>query len=127
VVLNRLDGTMRLIVGLLYGAGLRLRECLELRVKDIDFATNQIVVRRARAERSRHRTTRLSASRLPSGEMSNVDYGPDVTLSRESMSRSMSTAASTWHRPTLATIPAGAAFGSWDRCTDWRRAKCSAG
>jgi integrase len=49
VVLNRLDGTMRLIVGLLYGAGLRLRECLELRVKDIDFATNQIVVRRARA------------------------------------------------------------------------------
>jgi integrase len=120
---------MRLIVGLLYGAGLRLRECLELRVKDIDFATNQIVVRRARAGKiaSPYDAVNLSASRLPSGEMSNVDYGPDVTLSRESMSRSMSTAASTWHRPTLATIPAGAAFGSWDRCTDWRRAKCSAG
>ena len=30
---------------LLYGAGLRLMECLRLRVKDIDFASNQIVVR----------------------------------------------------------------------------------
>ncbi len=30
---------------LLYGAGLRLMECLRLRVKDIDLSSNQIVVR----------------------------------------------------------------------------------
>ncbi len=30
---------------LLYGSGLRLRECMELRIKDIDFAQSQIVIR----------------------------------------------------------------------------------
>jgi integrase len=35
----------QLMATLLYGAGLRLMECVRLRVKDIDFAYNQIVVR----------------------------------------------------------------------------------
>ena len=35
----------RLIVNLLYGSGLRLMECLRLRVKDIDFAAKHIIVR----------------------------------------------------------------------------------
>jgi len=39
---------------LLYGAGLRLMECLRLRVKDIDFATNQIVVRAGKGDKDRH-------------------------------------------------------------------------
>jgi site-specific recombinase XerD len=30
---------------LLYGSGLRLRECMELRIKDIDFAQSQMVIR----------------------------------------------------------------------------------
>jgi len=46
-MLQRLDGVPRLMAGLLYGAGLRVLECCRLRVQDIDFATNQIVVRRA--------------------------------------------------------------------------------
>ena len=33
------------MASLLYGAGLRLRECLQLRVKDVDFGYGQIVVR----------------------------------------------------------------------------------
>lgn len=44
-VLAQLTGVMRLFVLLLYGAGLRLSECLELRVKDVDFDRGQIIVR----------------------------------------------------------------------------------
>jgi integron integrase len=41
------------VVALLYGAGLRLQECLELRVKDIDFDQHQIVVRRGKGQKDR--------------------------------------------------------------------------
>jgi integrase len=44
-LLGRLEGTYWLIGGLLYGSGLRLMECLRLRVKDIDFTYGQIIVR----------------------------------------------------------------------------------
>jgi integron integrase len=44
-VLQRLDGVPHLMACLLYGGGLRVLECCRLRVQDIDFATNQIVVR----------------------------------------------------------------------------------
>ncbi len=45
-VLSHVTGVPWLIVSLLYGAGLRLQECLELRVKDIDMGSRQIVARR---------------------------------------------------------------------------------
>ncbi len=41
-LIRHVDGTMWLIVALLYGTGLRLEECVELRVKDLDFDRNQI-------------------------------------------------------------------------------------
>lgn len=44
LVLDRLTGVPRIIVSLLNGAGLRLQESLELRIKDLDFDRNQIVV-----------------------------------------------------------------------------------
>ncbi len=44
-VLAQLDGTAWLAAGLLYGAGLRLMECLRLRVKDVDFEQVHIIVR----------------------------------------------------------------------------------
>jgi integron integrase len=44
-VIDRLQGVTKLAVQLLYGSGLRIMECLRLRVKDIDFANHQIVVR----------------------------------------------------------------------------------
>jgi integrase len=44
-VLAHLNGEYRLMAELLYGSGLRLMECLRLRVKDVDFGYRQIVVR----------------------------------------------------------------------------------
>ncbi|MBI2833097.1 MAG: integron integrase [Acidobacteria bacterium] len=52
-ILTHLQGTMWLIGALLYGAGLRLQECLELRVKDLDFDQHQIVVRRGKGQKDR--------------------------------------------------------------------------
>src|SRR5262245_34961744 len=44
-VLQRLNGTPRLVATLLYGTGMRLLECLRLRVKDLEFGNNRIIVR----------------------------------------------------------------------------------
>jgi integron integrase len=52
-LLARLDGTKWLMAGLLYGAGLRLRECLKLRVKDVDFEYRQITVRDGKGGKDR--------------------------------------------------------------------------
>lgn len=52
-VLGHLKGDKWLMVMLLYGAGLRLMECLRLRVKDVDFSTNQILVREGKGNKDR--------------------------------------------------------------------------
>ena len=52
-VLSLLEGDCRLMAGLLYGAGLRLMECLRLRVKDLDFGYHQITVRDGKGEKDR--------------------------------------------------------------------------
>ncbi|MDE2600669.1 MAG: integron integrase [Rhodocyclaceae bacterium] len=44
-VLDHLDGTHALIGRLLYGTGMRVMECLRLRVKDIDFGLGEILIR----------------------------------------------------------------------------------
>jgi site-specific recombinase XerD len=45
LLLMHMDGTMGLIAQLLYGAGMRLMEALRLRVKDVEFARREIVIR----------------------------------------------------------------------------------
>ena len=46
-------GTLALMTRLLYGTGMRLMECLRLRVKDVDFDLNQIVVRDGKGAKDR--------------------------------------------------------------------------
>jgi len=52
-VLGAMRGTPWLMAMLLYGAGLRLLECARLRVKDVDFAQNQITVRAGKGNKDR--------------------------------------------------------------------------
>jgi integron integrase len=52
-MLARLDGTMWLIASLLYGSGLRVMECLRLRVKDVDLAKREILVREGKGLKDR--------------------------------------------------------------------------
>jgi integrase len=52
-VLQALQGAPRSMGVLLYGSGLRLLECARLRVKDVDFERNQLVVRRGKGDRDR--------------------------------------------------------------------------
>lgn len=52
-VLGHMRGTPHLVAGLLYAAGLRLLECLSLRVKDVDFGLGQITVRGGKGDRDR--------------------------------------------------------------------------
>ncbi|CAN5205477.1 integron integrase [soil metagenome] len=55
-VLGKLKGRQRLMAGLLYGSGLRLMECLRLRVKDVDFDQHQLVVRDGKGAKDRATT-----------------------------------------------------------------------
>ena len=61
-ILQRIDGRNWLMASLLYGTGMRLMECLRLRVKDVDFARNEILVRDGKG--SKDRRTVLPSSLL---------------------------------------------------------------
>jgi integron integrase len=52
-LLDQLDAVPKLMATLLYGAGLRLLECANLRVKDIDFDTRQLIVRSGKGRKDR--------------------------------------------------------------------------
>jgi integron integrase len=52
-LLAQMEGTKWLMASLLYGAGLRQIECLQLRVKDVDFAYRQVLVRDAKGAKDR--------------------------------------------------------------------------
>ena len=53
VILSNLSGVQKIIGCLLYGTGMRLAEALRLRVKDIDFQRNMIIVRDAKGQKDR--------------------------------------------------------------------------
>lgn len=52
-LLAQLEGTVWLMAGLTYGGGLRLFECLRLRVKDIDFDRTELTIRDGKGQKDR--------------------------------------------------------------------------
>ena len=64
LVLERMDGAPRLMATLMYGAGLRVLEACRLRVKDVDFGRNEILVREGKGDRDR-RTVLPESARDP--------------------------------------------------------------
>ncbi|MEW6602424.1 MAG: integron integrase [Nitrospirota bacterium] len=52
-LIEKLPGMLGLMSGLLYGSGLRIMECVRLRVKDIDFDRHQILVRDGKGQKDR--------------------------------------------------------------------------
>ena len=63
LVLEHMTGAKKLMAGLLYGAGLRLMECLQLRIQDLDFAGREILVRDGKGGKDRR--TMLPKSLVP--------------------------------------------------------------
>ena len=53
-LLSRMQGREWLMASMLYGSGLRLMECVRLRVKDIDFERHEITVRSGKGNKDRH-------------------------------------------------------------------------
>jgi integron integrase len=62
-VLARLDGTIWLIASLLYGSGMRITECLQLRIKDVNLVRRELVIRDAKGQKDR--VTMLPESLVP--------------------------------------------------------------
>lgn len=54
VILNHLSGVKKLIVSLIYGSGLRISECLRLRILDLDLDYHQIEIRNSKGNRDRY-------------------------------------------------------------------------
>ncbi len=52
-ILSNITGMYKIITYLLYGSGLRLNECLRIRIKDIDFDRNQIFIRQSKGKKDR--------------------------------------------------------------------------
>ncbi|MCP4680893.1 MAG: integron integrase, partial [Desulfobacterales bacterium] len=52
-IIDTLSGPQHIIVSLLYGSGIRLMECLCLRVKDLDFEQHQLIVRSGKGNKDR--------------------------------------------------------------------------
>jgi integron integrase len=52
-VFSRMEGTHLLMATIIYGSGMRLQECLSLRVKDIDFSRNCLTIRGGKGNKDR--------------------------------------------------------------------------
>ncbi len=78
LVLQRLEGVHALLGRLLYGTGMRIMEGVRLRVKDVEFARRQVVIRDGKGQKDR-------ISVLPDGRPDKYDFAKLVTRLQERM------------------------------------------
>jgi len=71
-LLGALEGVHWIMASLLYGAGLRLLECLRLRVKDIDFASHQILLRQGKGNKDRRTMLPAAVQELLTAHLEHV-------------------------------------------------------
>lgn len=71
-VIGELQGPYRLMASLMYGGGLRLMECLHLRVQDLDVHTHQVLVRDGKGAKDRITMLPLSVTEPLSGHLKRV-------------------------------------------------------
>jgi integron integrase len=81
-LLHRLTGVERLIATLLYGSGMRLLEALRLRVKDIEFGLNRIMIRDAKGQKDRFVPLPVVARQALVSHLSRVKRWHDEDLAR---------------------------------------------
>jgi len=81
-VLARMTGVTRLMAGLLYGSGLRLMECVRLRVKDLDFERLQIIVREGKGAKDRLTVLPASLAEELTRHLAGVRATHDADLAR---------------------------------------------
>lgn len=104
LLLKHLDGSMGLIGQLLYGCGLRLLECLRLRIKDVDFARNQIIVRGGKGDKDRVTMLPVSVAEPLREHVAEVKrlHGEELEAGRgdvwlpEALDKKFSSAARSW-------------------------------
>jgi integrase len=80
--IGELKGTTRLMVALLYGSGMRLTEVLRLRVKDVDFESNLIIVRDRKGEKDRTTILTISLVEELKTQLQNVKILNEEDLSK---------------------------------------------
>lgn len=81
-VIDQLSGLHQLMAQLLYGSGLRLLECLRLRVKDVDFARCEIVVREGKGDKDRVTVLPTSLVRPLQAHLANVKLLHEADLAK---------------------------------------------
>jgi integron integrase len=103
-IFQHLHGAPKLMAGLLYGSGLRLMECVRLRIKDIDFELAQITVRDAKGGKDRVTMLPLNLSeplrrhlvRVKAQHEQDIDDGFGYVHLPFALSRKLPNAAREW-------------------------------
>src|SRR5688572_7794434 len=114
------------MAGLLYGAGLRLTECLELRVKDVDFGFHQIVVHDGKGSQDRV-TVLPNPSRLRFELRSNrSEPGTTPTSPAEADARTSPTPSTESARTRRGAFPGSTPFPTLGRREPRPPASCAA-
>lgn len=103
-VLTMMEGTSRLMVELMYGTGLRVRECVTLRVKDVDVAAGTISVRDSKGSKDRttvlpsHLAAPLQQHRLRVATLHRDDLacGAELAPMPDALARKYPSASGSW-------------------------------